>query len=240
MQAKKKGGIFIQEKKPYRHELKYEIGYATYLALRQRLRTVMKPDIHTDANGCYQIRSIYFDNFEDKALREKINGIQKREKFRIRYYNDNFSFLTLEQKIKYNELCLKYSTPISEKECRSLLDGNLHFLMEHPSDLVRKLSYKMKTEQLRPRVLVSYLREPYVYAAGNVRVTFDSHIRTSLYHRSFLEATVPDISAQDEPGAMILEIKYDAFLPEIISCLLQTEGIRKESFSKYGACRRFG
>ena len=74
----------------------------------------------------------------------------------------------------------------------------------------------MKTQQLRPRVLVSYVREPYVYAAGNVRVTFDSNIRTSLFQREFLNGTLPDIIATDAPGDIILEVKYDAFLPEII------------------------
>ena len=97
----------------------------------------------------------------------------------------------------------------------------------------------MKHQQLRPKVLVSYIREPYVYAAGNVRVTFDSCIRTSLFQTDFLEPSVSDILAT-EPGHMVLEVKYDAFLPEIISCLLQTEGIRQQAFSKYGACRRFG
>ena len=67
----------------------------------------MKPDEHTRADGRYVIRSIYFDNVHDKALREKINGVQKREKFRIRYYNDDFSFLTLEKKIKRSSLCMK-------------------------------------------------------------------------------------------------------------------------------------
>lgn len=74
----------------------------------------------------------------------------------------------------------------------------------------------MKTQQLRPRVLVSYVREPYVYAAGNVRVTFDSNIRTSLLQREFLNGALPDIIATDAPGDIILEVKYDAFLPEII------------------------
>ena len=74
----------------------------------------------------------------------------------------------------------------------------------------------MKTQQLRPRVLVSYVREPYVYAAGNVRVTFDSNIRTSLFQRDFLNGALPDIIATDAPGDIILEVKYDAFLPEII------------------------
>lgn len=74
----------------------------------------------------------------------------------------------------------------------------------------------MKTQQLRPRVLVSYVREPYVYAAGNVRVTFDSNIRMSLFQREFLDGALPDIIATDAPGDIILEVKYDAFLPEVI------------------------
>lgn len=110
----------------------------------------------------------------------------------------------------------------------------------HPSDLVQELYCKLKYQQLRPRVKVSYLREPYVYPPGNVRVTFDSQIRTSLFSRSFTLGNECDISATDSPGDVVLEIKYDAFLPEIISCLLQTEGLRRQAFSKYGICRRFG
>ena len=89
-------------------------------------------------------------------------------------------------------------------------------------------------------MLVSYVREPYIYAAGNVRVTFDSQIRTSLFQNAFADGTLPDISATDTPGDIILEVKYDAFLPEIIRCLLQSEELRQQAFSKYGSCRRFG
>lgn len=85
----------------------------------------------------------------------------------------------------------------------------------------------MRCQRLRPRLLVSYVREPYVYAPGNVRVTFDSQIRTSLYGRGFLPGRISDVAASDSPGDVVLEVKYDAFLPEIISCLLQTEGLRR-------------
>ena len=44
----------------------------------------------------------------------------------------------------------------------------------------------------------------------------------------------------DNPGEIIMEVKYDEFIPEIIVDLLQTEEIRQQAFSKYGACRRFG
>ena len=113
-------------------------------------------------------------------------------------------------------------------------------MLEHPEPLVGELYCKMKLQQLRPRVLVSYVREPYIYRAGNVRVTFDSHIRTSLFECDFAVGTLPDISATDAPGDTILEVKFDAFLPEVIRGLLQVGTLRQQAFSKYGACRRFG
>ena len=229
----------VQEKH-YRHELKFAITYDEYLAMRGRLRKIMTVDPHTSADGLYQIRSIYFDNGDDKALREKIDGIGKREKFRIRYYNDDFSFITLEKKMKIDNLCLKYDARISEKECRDILSGNLDWMKTHPEELVKELYAKMQYQRLRPRVLVSYVREPYIYKAGNVRVTFDSAIRTTLFQQEFLTEKVLDISATDSPQDMILEVKYDAFLPGIIQDMVQVPNIRQQAFSKYGACRRFG
>jgi hypothetical protein len=230
----------MEQEKHYRHELKYSIPYGDYLALRSRVRGVMTTDPHVSENGTYQIRSIYFDNTDDKALREKIDGVAKREKFRIRYYNDDFSFITLEKKMKIDDLCLKYDATITEEECRKLLAGDLAWMKDHPEGLVRELYAKMRYQRLRPRVLVSYVREPYIYKPGNVRVTFDSHVRTSLYHQEFLTKEVADISATDTPQDMLVEIKYDAYLPQIIQDLIQMPGIRRQAFSKYGACRRFG
>lgn len=224
----------------YRHEQKYPISESEYLALRQRLRPVMKPDPHAGADGLYRIHSVYFDNYRDKALREKIDGVQQREKFRIRWYNDDFSFVILEKKIKHNDLCMKVDAPITKEEFEQILSSPGNWMLSHPQILVRELYCKMISQQLRPRVLVSYTREPYVYSAGNVRVTFDSCIRSSLFHVLTTGENIPDIAATEEPGQRILEVKYDAFLPEHLSCLLQLDGVRQNAFSKYGACRRFG
>lgn len=230
----------MDNKKRYRHELKYDISYTDYLAMRERLKMIMTRDKHASEDGLYHIRSIYFDNSDDKALREKIDGVAKREKFRIRYYNDDFSYISLEKKMKINDLCLKYDARITEEECREILVGEISFMRDHPDELVKELYAKMNYQRLRPRILVSYTREPYIYRPGNVRITFDSNIRTSLFNREFLTKKVRDISATDTPGDMILEIKYDAFLPEIIQDMIQVKGIRQQAFSKYGACRRFG
>ena len=224
----------------YRHELKFEIPYAEYIAMRWRLKLIMKSDPHTGEDGRYRIRSIYFDNSDDKALREKVDGIAKREKFRIRYYNDDFSFITLEKKMKINNLCLKFDTRITEDECRKILDGDTGWMRTSEDDLIKEFYAKMRYQRLKPRVLVSYVREPFIYQAGNVRITFDSQIRTSLFNQKFLTEKVQDISATDTPQTMLLEVKFDRYLPGIIQDIVQMNGARQQAFSKYGACRRYG
>lgn len=230
----------MQKTENYRHELKYHISVGEQIALRQRLRSVMRLDPHVRDDGLYTIQSIYFDNYKDKALREKICGVQQREKFRIRYYNNDLSFVTLEKKLKHNELCMKFDAQLTEKEFHRILCKPGAWMLEHPEPLIRELYCKMNIQQLRPRVLISYVREPYIYHAGNVRVTFDSDIRTSLFCSDFAGRIIGDISATNTPSDIIMEVKYDSFLPEIIDCLLQIGSLRRNSFSKYGASRRFG
>lgn len=223
----------------YRHELKYSINYSDYLALRSKLCHIMRKDEHVRSDGKYLIRSIYFDNYRDKALSEKINGNAKREKFRIRWYNDDLSFISLEKKQKINGLTQKLDAVWTQDELRRFFAGERDWMINHPSPLTRELYVKMKTEQLVPRVIVSYTREPFVYSAGNVRITFDSDVRSSLFSHNFLNDTT-DIGVADEPGITILEVKYDDFIPEIIACLLQTENCRQTAYSKYCASRRYG
>ena len=224
----------------YRHELKYRIGYSDYAALQKRLSAFMPRDVHAGAGGSYSVSSVYFDNYRDKALREKLDGVQKREKFRIRWYNGDFSFIMLEKKLKHSSLCLKIDAPVTLREMRGILSAPGPWMLEHPSELVRELYCKMKTQQLRPKVLVSYTREPYVYSPGNVRVTFDSDIRTSLFAQSFAVAQTAAPAVAASPGECVMEVKFDAFLPDPVAALLQTGTFRQDAFSKYGVCRRFG
>lgn len=228
----------MSEKAKYRHELKYEIASLEYIPLRQRLRAVMKPDPHAFSNGRYTIRSLYFDNFSDKALREKLDGVAQREKFRIRFYNGDTSFIELEKKIKNNNLCMKTTCQISKSECEKLLAGDYSWMMESERDLIRELYAKLKIQQLRPRTIVSYTREPYIFAAGNVRVTFDSDIRTGLYCKDFFDPNSMLIKAAPW-DQLILEVKFDDFLPAVIQDIIQIGVPRVQAFSKYAACRQF-
>lgn len=222
----------------FRHEIKYEIDYMQYICIRQRLKTVCENDPHAGPDGTYLIRSIYFDNIDNKALTEKIMGAPKREKFRIRYYNDSLDYITLEKKQKINDLCKKVECGLSRDELCDILSGDTAFMKDHAGELVRELYAKMTTQLLRPRVLVSYKREPYIYGPGNVRVTFDSGIKTTMFSKNFIE-DINEVAATEDARMMIMEVKYDDFLPDIIEGII-SEGCRQQSFSKYEACRRYG
>ncbi|MBR0457253.1 MAG: polyphosphate polymerase domain-containing protein [Firmicutes bacterium] len=230
----------MKQKPHFRHELKYDITFAEYLQLLPRLKAVMQRDPHAGEGGRYRIHSIYFDNFTDKAVREKLSGVSRREKFRLRWYNDDFSVIKLEKKMKENSLCQKFSAPLTESEFQTILRGDIAWMKDHGNTLIRELYLKEQTQLLRPKVCVSYLREPFIYAPGNVRVTFDSDLRSSLYHPFCAGDYLTDIDIRMEPGHMIMEVKYDAFLPEIIDMLLQIGRPRQTAFSKYVVCRRFG
>ena len=182
---------------------------------------------------------MYFDNIHDKALREKIDGVNNREKFRIRYYNDNFSFIKLEKKSKINGLCNKQATSITKEQCESLLEGDIGWMKESKDPLILELYTKMNYQQLRPRTLVDYMREPFVYEPGNVRITIDSDIRTGLYTKDLFDLEAPMIRV-DEANTMILEVKFDAFLPDVMADIIQTNHRRSSAFSKYAVCRMYG
>lgn len=221
----------------YRHELKHEINNADLLTLRLRLRSIMQCDSHA-IDGKYTIRSLYFDTPSDTALREKLDGVSVREKFRIRYYNGNIQEIHLEKKSKLNSLGNKQSAAITAKEALSIVDGNLDWMKEHPHGLVRELYAKMQTTGLRPKTIVDYTREPFVYAPGNVRVTFDYNIRTGLSCTDFLNWDCVTIPAGNAP--IIMEVKWDNFLPDIIRDAVQLPGRHAGAFSKYAQCRIYG
>ena len=131
-------------------------------------------------------------------------------------------------------MCYKESAVITAEECQRLLDGDLNALKENGSSLCMELYAKMHYQQLRPKNIVDYRREAYIYPMGNVRVTIDSDIRTSYNIYDFLkaEAVLVPIS-----GVYILEVKYDDFLPEIIRGMVSLSSRRSTAFSKYAVTR---
>lgn len=220
-----------------RHEWKHEITAADRLVLASRLSAVARRDVHGQ-NGHYEIRSLYFDDLRDTALREKIDGVAKREKFRIRYYGGDASYICLEKKSKWDGLCGKRSVLLAAREVQALLNGDLAWMPGSGRPLVQELYWKMKSNGLRPKTIVDYTRDAYVFPAGNVRVTLDYNIRTGLDSTDFLNPRSVTVPAGDAPT--ILEVKWDEFLPDVIRDAVQLPGRHTSAFSKYAACRIYG
>ena len=221
----------------YRHEWKHELSFQDSLILRQRLRAVMEPDVHA-VDGKYSIRSLYFDNGNDKALREKLDGVNRREKFRLRYYNGDPSLIHLEKKSKLDGLGTKFSANVTAEEAQKLVDGDLDWMLDSDRPLVRELYVKMRSQGLRPKTIVDYTREPFVYRPGNVRVTLDYDIRSGLGCTDFLNPRAVTVPAGDAP--ILLEVKWDAYLPDLIRDIVQLPGRHVSAFSKYAQCRIYG
>ncbi len=220
----------------YRHEKKHTISYGDALEIRSRLSVIAKPDGHA-VGGKYFIRSLYFDNSADKALREKLDGVNCREKFRIRCYNLDPSAVFLEKKSKINGLCLKESVKLSSKCAHEISAGNFDFLKSCDGDLIREFLQSMTNTGIAPKTIVDYVREPFVYAPGNVRVTIDSDIRTGIFRTDFLSPDVVTVPTGDD---IVLEVKWDEFLPDIIRDAVALRNCTTTAFSKYAVCRIYG
>lgn len=216
----------------FRHEHKYPITGSEGLLLESKLKTVLLPDPHA-AGGRYTIRSLYFDDYRNKALFEKLDGTDPREKFRIRIYNGRDDYICLEKKIKKGELTRKLQTRLTRSQCDAILAGESDALWKQGDGLLAELYVRMQ-EGLRPKTIVEYDRIPFVYSPGNVRVTLDQKIRSGVSST----ALFGDIPLVPVAPADVLEIKYDAYLPDIVRVLTAGIAARKTSVSKYALCRK--
>ena len=209
------------------------------MQITNRLKHIASIDTSSTPNGRYKIRSLYFDNFYDKVLMEKINGFNMREKFRIRFYNNDTSFIRLEKKSKNNGLCLKESTILTKEQCKDITNNNLHWIKYSKDNLLLEFYSKCKYQLLKPKTIVDYIREAFVYEPGNVRITFDMDVRTGVYSRNTIfDPSLP--VAPTNTNLIILEVKYDEFLPEIINNVIQTNNRETATISKYAASRIYG
>ena len=222
----------------YRNELKHVISAGDKAAICAGLRAAAQLDPHAEEKGCYLIRSLYFDNPSDKALREKIDGVNEREKFRIRYYNFDSSVIRLEKKVKRNGVGFKVSAGLTAQEVQSILEGDTDWMLCSGRALVVELYAKMKSQGLRPKTLVDYTRTPFIYGPGNVRVTIDENIRTGIRCTDFLNPGCVTVPAA--PGLILLEVKWDEYLPSVIRQAVQVRNRPAGAFSKYQACRIYG
>lgn len=222
---------------PARHELKYFINPAELDVLRARLSPVLKLDPHC-ARGPYMIRSLYFDDAFDTALRDKENGVMHRDKYRIRIYGFSDDGIFLERKRKAGDLIQKSSVRITRRLCEKLIEGDPRGLQSAQSPLIQEMFLMMRTRLLRPKVIVDYAREAYEHPVEDLRITFDTRLRTGLSSLELFEPDIPTVCPHDR-NVEILEVKFNSYLPDFVSALLGGLTAERSAISKYVLARRF-
>ena len=222
----------------FRHEFKYLCTQAQLVTLRARLQGLMEPDAYAGADGKYRIKSLYFDDVDDRCFYENEDGTAPREKYRIRIYNDSCERIALECKYKEGDRVRKESCLLGQAQCEALAFGKGSVSMDELPALAKRLLVLQKSCGMKPKVIVSYERMPYVYPYGNVRVTFDENIACGGRVEKFFKSE--GARRQILPvGMQLLEVKYDEYLPDPIYHALSMANMQRVTFSKYYLCRRY-
>ena len=224
----------------YRHELKYFCTEAELKIIESRLRTVMEPDKHAGPSGEYTIRSVYFDDCYGSCFASNDSGTDPREKFRIRAYNCTDKVISLEKKIKNRGMTGKQSCRIDRETCMKMIAGEPITEQLGRDPLLDEWILMCGQRLLRPVMLGEYVRQPFVYRLGNVRVTFDRHISAS---RTYGGIFTPDIGRVSvlPTGRSVLEVKWDDYLPDVIYRMIDMGHLQQTTFSKfYLGCKALG
>ncbi len=235
---------YMQETAPngklsFRHELKFYINYHDYVLLRNTMKALLAVDRNANDDGHYHIRSVYFDDVYETAVKEKIAGVDDRCKYRIRFYNYSDSVIRFEKKIKQGQYISKVSIGLTRDESDSLIAGDYSVLEGRPEPLANEIYIQMRNNDLKSRVIVDYWREAFVSPLENVRITFDKDIKGGLWLRDVFNPLTPTMPVLDE-GMMVLEVKFDRYLPEYIKMILSNvNAAHRSAISKYLLCRKY-
>ncbi len=224
---KVKAGKSIEVK---RKETKFFISQADFLLMSSALNHAMERDGNDKGEG-YFIRSLYFDTIENKAFEEKMAGIEKRKKFRLRLYDIDSAKVKLEIKNKINDCILKQSIWISRKDAKEMQEGNYDVLLNYDNDVARKVFAEFKRFCYKPVVIIDYERHAFVHDFNNIRVTFDSRIRANSIDLNMFDRKIfmKPLMAQQ---LVVLEIKFDRFMPEWLKSVLRMKNTNS-AISKY-------
>lgn len=219
------------KKGKYRHELKYFLTKLQFEELKGRLSSMLEVDKHTMDDGTYFIRSLYFDDYNNTSYHQVLYGISQREKYRIRYYNYDDSYICLEKKFKVNNMTNKTSCRVTRQQVEDLIAGKLEVSKEN-NKLLNEFIIKTRFYGYRPSVIIDYNRIPYTYEAGNVRVTLDYNISMNYNTEDLFNNEGHSVPLMDK-NVYLLEVKYDEFLPNYIDWFININKLEQTAYSKY-------
>jgi len=216
-----------------RNEKKYLISMATMMNIDSMLGIIMKEDENNGSNG-YIVRSLYFDDLSDRDFEDKVDGLDNRQKIRLRIYDPNSNYCKLELKEKSGLNQRKRSLTVNKEQAYALINRDFSVLKNFKEPLAKWLYVFMTVNCYYPKCIVEYRRKAYIHDANNIRITFDTNIKaTELSHDIFDDNL--NLYPITSIGENTLEIKYDNFLFSHIKEIINDYNLFQLSNSKY--CR---
>lgn len=218
--------------KVYRHELKYFISFTDQKLMSEAFQKTLERDPFCKENNEYWIRSLYFDTVDNDDFYDKEIGVMRRKKIRLRIYDVNQPWVKIEIKNKSEQYMMKETAGLNREETMALINGNTEILLSHDNEVLNNVYYFMSRDFYRPALIVDYEREAYIAPIENIRITFDKNIRASATDFDFFN---PHLNLQpvfDDP-TMVLEVKYNHFLPTWLKDILSSFNSERYAISKY-------
>lgn len=212
-----------------RHEYKYLISYADYFFIKEKIKALLDHDKHGNMDD-YPVHSVYLDDLVHSGASDKAFGNEIHKKYRIRYYHEQENF-KLERKYKIGEVSEKTSSLISKEVFQAILNQDTHVLYDYISDpLIASFILDTSRNPLSPTMFIKYQREAYKDQTDNLRITFDHSLETDLFssteNTNYLLPVLPS-------NQLILEVKYEHFLPKEVKTILRQIPMTHVAYSKY-------
>ena len=213
-----------------RRELKFLLNDTQCDAIQAALHQRMEPDVH----GLSTICNLYYDTPDYRLIRHSLEGPVYKEKLRLRCYGraTDAADVFLELKKKYRGIVYKRRIKVTESEGLAFMERT--GVLANQGQISREILYFRDFYQnLSPKVYLCYDREAwYDPIDKGFRMTLDRNVR---YRTDDLSLSSPFGGREIlKPGQTLLEVKAEGAVPIWLVEILNREGIRKQSFSKYG------
>lgn len=224
-----------------RHEHKFYMSYTDYLNCKVVLSKLMKRDPYQKNDEGYFIRSLYFDTVEDTSVYEKLSGIDFRDKYRFRIYEFDQDWVKIERKRKVGMYISKTSVIVAKEDAEDVGNRKVESILNTPSVNSNILYYDFKRKYLRPVIIVDYLRDAYCLDYNNIRITFDKELRINDFNYGLFNPNLKTTKIQPD-SVVVMEVKFDSFLPSWLRKMLSIRSLTSAAISKYtmGRMKQFG
>ena len=212
----------------FRFEVKYLVPLSVKVAVMHDVAAMTRVDPHA-AGGSYLVRSLYLDSLFNASYHEKMAGILRRSKFRIRTYGRTSSVRFLEIKERLSNRILKRKDRIDQQQYEDILNRRVARI--DGSAVMREFWRRLATTQVAPLLTIEYRRQPFVGIADeSLRVTFDTDVcvrrARSLEQGNMRYTVLPN-------RLTVLEIKFDRYMPHWIQTIVRKFSLRDTAYSKF-------